>query len=283
MERTLPLQAFLRPEAQRMLARFSSLLNVRLGFYSPAGNEICIGGERPVCTYCRVLRQTQDAQCLALDEKMFERARQTKHPFSYPCHGGLTEAFVPVDFAGKRIGLLMVGQFRAEGQVPPDCTAEQKKEYGRRPRFSELQIDDMLRMLELMVQSFTDRQLVTSTELDQIQLLLDRIHADPSKTMTVNEAAAFTCRSPSSLAHVFKKLTGRSIRQYQIEVKLDEADRLLRTFPNMPIKEIADRLGFDDPLYFSRLYRKHRNAPPSSARKTKHTSPQSAPHPTNAS
>lgn len=261
------LQAILKPEAQKMLGHFSSLLNVRLGFFAPDGTEICIGGGRPICTYCRILRETREYDCLALDRKMFARARKAKQPFSYACHGNLTEAFVPVDLAGKRIGLIMVGQFRSAGQtVPPDSSPKQINAYAQRPEFSPEQIDDMLGMLQLMVQTFTDRQLVTSAETDQIQLLLDRIHADPARTMTVKDAAAFTARSQSSLAHLFKQLTGRSIRQYQIEVKLDEADRLLRTFPDMPVKEIATRLGFEDPLYFSRLYSKHRGRPPSSVR-----------------
>lgn len=249
-----------------MLAHFSSLLNVRLGFFAPDGTEICIGGERPICTYCRMLRKTREQDCLALDRKMFAKARKAKRPFSYACHGGMTEAFVPVDLAGRRIGLVMVGQFRSVGQRPPECDANRLAAYELRPVFTPEQIDDMLSMLQLMVQSFTDRQLVTSAETDQIQLLLDRIHADPSETMTVKDAGVFTARSPSSIAHLFKKLTGRSIRQYQIEVKLAEADRLLRAFPTMAIKEIADRLGFEDPLYFSRLYRKHRGEPPSALR-----------------
>lgn len=266
MNRSVSLQAILKPEAQEMLARFSSLLNVRLGFFAPNGTEICIGGERPICTYCRLLRETQDDACRSLDQQMFAQARATNHPFSYPCHGGLTEAFVPVDLAKRRIGLVMVGQFRLDGQVAPTCDTLRQIEYNRRPVFSTQQLADMLGMLELMVQSFTDRHLITSTETDQIQLLLDRIHANPSKTITVNDAAAFTARSASSLAHLFKRLTGRSIRQYQIEVKLTEADRLLGTFPKIPIKELADQLGFDDPLYFSRIYRKHRGQPPSSMR-----------------
>lgn len=249
-----------------MLACFSSLLDVRLGFFATNGDEICIGGERPICTYCRMLRDDREADCLALDRKMFARARHAQHPFSYPCHGGLTEGFVPVDLAGKRIGLVMVGQFRAEGQVAPECDAVRLQEYERRPVCSKHQIENMLQMLQLMVRSFTDRHLVTSAETDEIQLLLDRMHANPARTMTVAEAAAFTARSPSSLAHLFKRLTGRSIRNYQIEVKLDEADRLLLAFSQMPVKEIAGQLGFEDPLYFSRLYRKYRGVSPSARR-----------------
>ena len=252
-----------------MLARFSSLLNVRIGFFGPDGSEICIGEERPICTFCKMLRAKSENKCFELDKKMFERAKHTSKPFSYPCHGGLTEAFVPVELAGKRIGLIMVGQFRAEEQTaPPNCSEGMLVAYKNRPIFTQKQIEDMLGMVELLVQSFTDRRLVTSADTDQIQLLLDRIHADPAKTITVEEAAIFTCRSPSSIAHLFKDLMGKSLRQYQIETKLNEADRLLRTFPDMQIKEIAERLGFDDPLYFSRLYKKHRKTAPSSARKT---------------
>lgn len=249
-----------------MLGHFSSLLNVRLGFFAPDGTEICIGGGRPICAYCRCLRKNRKQVCLALDRQMFARARRTKRPFHYACHGGLSEAFVPVDLDGKRIGLVMVGQFRAKGQVPPPDCIGFAAEYDQRPVFSEEQIEDMLKMLELMVQSITDRHLVTRTEFDLIQPLLDHIHAHPEKTLTVEDAAALTGRSTSSIAHLFKKLTGRSIRQYQIEHKLDDADRMLKISPDRPIKDIALQLGFDDPLYFSRLYKKHRGCPPTETR-----------------
>jgi len=32
------------------------------------------------------------------------------------------------------------------------------------------------------------------------------------------------------------------------------------------VKEVAERVGFEDPLYFSRLYRKHRGSSPSATR-----------------
>jgi AraC-like DNA-binding protein len=260
------LRTVLKPEAQKMLGRFSSLLNVRLGFFAPDGTEICIGGGRPVCGYCRLLRANREQDCLALDRRRFARARRAGHPFHYPCHGGLTEAFVPVDLDGRRIGLVMVGQFRATGQAPPPDCSGFAAEYDQRPVFSEEQIEDMLDMLELMVHSITDRHLVTRTEFDLIQPLLDRIHAHPEETLTVQEASALAGRSVSSVAHLFKRLTGRSIRQYQIEHRLDEACRMLKASPDRPVKEIAFRLGFEDPLYFSRLYKKHRGCPPTKFR-----------------
>jgi len=53
------------------------------------------------------------------------------------------------------------------------------------------------------------------------------------------------------------------IGQVRIEMALDKADEYFRNDAGMRVSEVASRLGFDDPLYFSRLYRKHRGVPPS--------------------
>jgi AraC family transcriptional regulator of arabinose operon len=105
-------------------------------------------------------------------------------------------------------------------------------------------------------------------DFDVIQPVMDRIDRSPETTLTVRDAAAQIGRSPSSLSHLFKKLTGNGFRQFQITRKIEEVDRLLQTFPQMPIKKIAERLGFQDPLYFSRLYRRHRDQSPSAKRAT---------------
>ena len=34
----------------------------------------------------------------------------------------------------------------------------------------------------------------------------------------------------------------------------------------MPVKEVAARVGYEDPLYFSRLFRRRRGVPPSALR-----------------
>ncbi len=54
---------------------------------------------------------------------------------------------------------------------------------------------------------------------------------------------------------VFKKQTGLPLHQYLLKVRMDRARELLR-LRQYTIKEIADKVGFEDPLYFSRLFKK---------------------------
>jgi AraC-like DNA-binding protein/ligand-binding sensor protein len=269
------LQYVLQPEAQKMLGSFSSLLNVRIAFFSLDGRELFSGLGRSICTYCRLLREdpAQDIACVALDKKMRSKARKESRPVCYTCHGQLTEAVLPVILSGRCIGFLMVGQFRtldknSSSEGPTFSTPGLKQGYEQTPGFSENQVDDMLHMLSLMVDYITGHYLVSMKDFDVIQPLIDAMEKNPAQTVSLDDAARQIGRSPSSLSHLFKKLTGKGFRQFQIARKIEEADRLLQTFPQMPVKEIAERLGFQDPLYFSRLYRRHREQSPSAKRAT---------------
>jgi len=47
---------------------------------------------------------------------------------------------------------------------------------------------------------------------------------------------------------------------------MEKAEEYMMSDPNLSIREIAFKLGYEDPYYFSRLYKKHRKVPPSKFR-----------------
>ncbi len=53
----------------------------------------------------------------------------------------------------------------------------------------------------------------------------------------------------------FHRVTGLTPRDWFIRQKMQHA-RTLLTLPNMMVKDVANRLGYDDPLYFSRLFKR---------------------------
>ena len=64
---------------------------------------------------------------------------------------------------------------------------------------------------------------------------------------------------------------GKSFLQYQIEARLDLADELLRTREDTTVRKVAFELGYTDPYYFSRMYKKHRGHPFSTMLRRKRT------------
>ena len=88
-----------------------------------------------------------------------------------------------------------------------------------------------------------------------------------NKQLTVKELANHVSLSESHYSKIFRNKTGASPLDYFINLKLQEAIRLL-TNQSYKIKEVAFKLGYNDPYYFSRIFTKHIGSSPLSFIKT---------------
>ncbi len=93
-----------------------------------------------------------------------------------------------------------------------------------------------------------------------------RLLRDPTHPPTVEQLAEAAALRPSYFARLFKQHTGLSIRQYVNQQRLLLARRLLAG-GQLNASQAAHQAGFDDPLYFSRLFTKRFGIPPSQLRR----------------
>ncbi|VGO13583.1 HTH-type transcriptional activator RhaR [Pontiella desulfatans] len=75
--------------------------------------------------------------------------------------------------------------------------------------------------------------------------------------------------SYSAFRHRFKQITGLPPGQYQIQIRLNKARRLLRNSP-LSVADIAAQLGFESIYYFSRLFKKKTGISPLHYRTDQH-------------
>ena len=61
--------------------------------------------------------------------------------------------------------------------------------------------------------------------------------------------------SKSYINAAFKKYTGRAPVDFFINLKMQEACKLLKS-TNLYIVDIGQRLGYNDPYYFSRIFKR---------------------------
>lgn len=80
--------------------------------------------------------------------------------------------------------------------------------------------------------------------------------------LTVADVARAGDCSPTTAQRLFGRYTGRSVSAYVRALRMKEAASLLRT-SGMQVHEVAREVGFDDPLYFSRVFRRNFGMPPS--------------------
>ena len=58
-----------------------------------------------------------------------------------------------------------------------------------------------------------------------------------------------------------KEITGKPASEFIQFIKLKEAARMLQD-DKLPVSEAADRIGFNDPSYFSKCFKKHFSVSP---------------------
>jgi transcriptional regulator GlxA family with amidase domain len=91
------------------------------------------------------------------------------------------------------------------------------------------------------------------------------IHDGLGCGLTVRDLARRTAMSESGFSHTFKAVAGIPPRRYAIQARIARARELLET-TRLSIKEVAAQLGYDDPHYFSRCFRRVTGRPPSAVR-----------------
>lgn len=79
------------------------------------------------------------------------------------------------------------------------------------------------------------------------------------------EAARSVNYSENYFCKTFKQQYGRSFMAYLTEFRLEEAKKLLR-MPTVNVKEVGQRVGYPDPNYFARVFRKYTGCSPSEYR-----------------
>ena len=85
---------------------------------------------------------------------------------------------------------------------------------------------------------------------------LKYIHSSFTTKIDVPYLARLENLSNSRYITVFKKHTGKSPNEYIIELRLQFAKNLINS-TNMSIKQIGEHVGYTDPYYFSRLFKKY--------------------------
>lgn len=106
------------------------------------------------------------------------------------------------------------------------------------------------------------RQIATSgSKMQRIAEVIKLIKADFAQSMRVEDLAQEANMSPSSFHHHFKKVTSMSPLQYQKQLKLLEARRLMLA-ENSDAANAAYQVGYESPSQFSREYSRMFGAPP---------------------
>ena len=97
------------------------------------------------------------------------------------------------------------------------------------------------------------RSLTAIAHNNVISDALEYLNQNYQNDVRVTDIAAYCHCSVSCLSHLFNGYMGTSIPLYVTKMRMDHAqNELMET--SIPISVVAERVGFSDPNYFSRMF-----------------------------
>ncbi len=132
--------------------------------------------------------------------------------------------------------------------------------------------DEMLTLLLRNILILVNRSLEMKTKFadtteKEITYAMYHFRENFNKEISIDDYASECNISVCWFIRCFKQVTGQTPLQYIISLRISNAQMLLET-TSYTIAQIAQEVGYDNPLYFSRLFRKQVGVSPNNYRKS---------------
>lgn len=126
----------------------------------------------------------------------------------------------------------------------------------------------LLRQIFIMIERQAARPPKTKNSFleNEIEAAVKHFHEHYNTAISIEDYAASRGMSTSWFIRNFKEFTGSTPMQYILSIRIANAQNLLET-TEYNVMEIGNIVGYDNPLYFSRLFKKQNGVSPSEFRK----------------
>lgn len=272
MNRTL--RTIVQEDVQRIFDHFCYSFNIRILLYTPDGEILRVGLNRPDSDFCLMVRRLYgESRCLTMDDAMRRQSAEEHRLLFYTCHAGLNESIEPIYVRDVLIGYAMIGQFRSGGTIAEHVLRDWEQEFGPTaelraafeslPAYDEVTRDHIIGLFRVLVEYVVSKEMIGVEGSLLVERIKTYLRQNTDRAVTLTEVAARMQRSCSTISHTVREHCGCSFKQLYTEIKVQKADELMTAYPGLSIAEVVDKLGYSDQFYFSRVYKKVRGYPPS--------------------
>jgi AraC-like DNA-binding protein/ligand-binding sensor protein len=224
-----------------------------------AGSETAIAHFRPAKVAPDEMLALSDSVCRALEQRDWDEANRATARYAAATQRNAADALTArmlfwsalnsVDSTVRKLGVDELAVTRIRNEFAAKLAAA--------PESGELE-DVYLRYASAFLQcarsAFTGRGFKL---VDRARRFVDNaLETTPlGGGVSVTEAARAAGCSRSHLSRLFKKETGNTFEEYMIRKRVQIGQRLLLD-PNKTVAQVAEMIGFSDPSYFARVFRK---------------------------
>ncbi len=240
--------------------------------------------ENPYCLYVKT-NPNLWRECIYLKRRILYKLEANKGPFYGVCHCGVGEYVSPIYCHDRAVGYVSIGCLSPDSNVLNRRFRSICQRYG----FSEDRLRSSYSLyvhptdpphallaavdtLALLLSCLLDDVQLGDLELSgqtQRQIILQRameyLHTRYMRRITMDDLALFCKYSKSHLQHLFRKQYGTTVTAYLEALRMEKARALLQN-SELSIQQIARRVGYRDPNYFTAVFSKSHGTSPTGFR-----------------
>lgn len=166
--------------------------------------------------------------------------------------------------SGQRIGRLHLASAEIRAEIDALFADIDATHRGGRASSEDLAINLLERLL---IRCHEEAPGYRERALDpRVQAACQFISTHLTRVITLDEIARHVCLSPSRLVHLFREEMGVNILRWREDQRILLARHLLAS-STTPVSTLAGMVGYDDQLYFSRVFRKRVGVSPTEFRR----------------
>lgn len=267
-------------EIRTLLIDFYTLTGLRVAIFDKHFHELDAHPSR-LCSFCKLVRTSSPINdtCKACDFSAFSRCKKERRPIIYHCHLGLTEIIVPIEASEIIIGYLMAGQiFDTQTPYPGWDSIYEKlqpffpdpapvfRTYRSRPRISSDKTRAAAHFMEISARYLLEAEKV-SLQQDSIAFQIDQyILSHLEQNLDVSTLCEHFQYRKTNFYKITNEIYGVSIMKHIRQLRMQYARELL-SGTNLPVSEVAARVGIPDYNYFTKVFRQEAHCTPRDFRK----------------
>ncbi|MCC8045568.1 MAG: PocR ligand-binding domain-containing protein [Clostridiales bacterium] len=247
----------------QLMKDFHILTGIRIVLFDDEYQEL-LSYPGSDCTFCHLMKSSPSGlkKCQESDAYSFQQCNADQHLIIYHCHAGLIEATAPLIDNHIVIGYLMFGQISdANSEEELKETLSDIPVTDESDIFSEipLKTDEQIHAAAKIMEACTFYVIQNETILMRRQNFTNNLRTflleHLSENLDAENIASYLGISRSKLYMTCSRYLGMGIAEYVRDLRLEEAKNLLKT-TDLSITEVAQRVGFEDYNYFSRVFKK---------------------------
>ncbi len=126
------------------------------------------------------------------------------------------------------------------------------------------------KVYELLGQLIVDTQNKTRQDINigtMIKSATDFLVLNYNQSVTGTDIASYFGYSRTHFAYLFKTFTGQSVNEYLVSLRIAKAMELLK-YTQLTVEVVANSVGFSNPYYFSKTFKRRNGVSPSVYRLT---------------